>query len=187
MNSKANLLLSALLQGTFCMLLCASCATEKRGIYEVVHRDRFQDGHEAILLKSEDNGSMLFVVEYKGQKVGEFGVMPEENRAILYRYRSNNPSDAAALFYSKGGKMVSLDTTHHGTDKVTLLDQDGDGYPEARWTYIPNKGRLVEELSPQVISSRRKVEMPPQKRGSRSAASGGELRGQNQGASPHTP
>ena len=99
---------------------------------------------------------MLFVVEYKGLEVGEFGITPEENRAVLYRYRSDNPSDAAALFYSKGGKMVSLDTTTHGTDKVTLLDQDGDGYPETRWTYIPNGERIVEELSPQVISSKKK-------------------------------
>ena len=165
MNRTTNKFLAALLQGTFCVLLCASCATEKRGIYEVVRRDRFQDGYEALVLKSENNGAMLFVVEYKGLEVGEFGITPEENRAVLYRYRSDNPSDAAALFYSKGGKMVSLDTTTHGTDKVTLLDQDGDGYPEARWTYIPNGERIVEELSPQVVSSRKKGERPPKEGG----------------------
>lgn len=158
MNSKANLLLPALLWGTVCVLLCASCATEKWGIYEVVHRERFQDDYEAILLKSDD--SLRFDVEYKGQPFCEVEVDPAETRAVVSPYLSEHPGDHATLFY-RDGKMTGVRSMTRGEETMMLFDLDGDGYPEKRATLDADGVRIFEELSPQVVSSTRKGETPP--------------------------
>lgn len=158
MNSKVNLLLPALLGGTICVLLCASCATEKWGVYEVVHRERFQDGYEAILLKSDD--SLRFDVEYKGQPFCEVEVDSDGTRAVVSPYLSDHPEDHATLFY-RDGKMTGVRSMTQGDETVMLFDHDGDGYPEKRATLDADGVRIIEELSPQVVSSRRKGETPP--------------------------
>ena len=155
MNRTTNKFLAALLGGTFCVLLCASCATEKWGIYEVARRDRFQDGYEAILLKSDD--SLRFDVEYKGQPFCEVEVDSDGTRAVISPYFSDHPEDHATLFY-RDGKMTSVRSMTRGEETVMLFDHDGDGYPEKRATIDADGVRIIEELSPQVVSSRRKGE-----------------------------
>lgn len=156
MNNPFHFLSAMLLRGAisaFCALLCSSCATEKWGLYEVLHRERFQDDYEAILLKSDD--SVRFNVEYKGQPICETEVDPEEIRAVVGRYRSGHPSDDVTVFY-RDGKTTSVNFLPQGEDTVVLFDLDGDGYPERRATLGPDpSGMLEEELVPQVVSSRR--------------------------------
>lgn len=146
----------------FCALLCASCATEKWGVYEVLHRERFQDDYEAILLKSDD--SVRFKVEHRfGQvwlPICEVEVDPEQTRAVVTPYRSGHLSDDVTVFY-RDGKITSVNTMTQGEDTVVLFDLDGDGYPERRATLGPDpSGMLEEQLAPQVVSSRRLSKSP---------------------------
>lgn len=135
----------------FCLLGCASCTTEKWGVYEVLHRERFQDGYEAVLLKSAD--SALFRVEYNGQPICETEVDPEQTRAVVTPYRSGHLSDDVTVFY-RDGKITSVNFMTQGEDTVVLFDLDGDGYPERRATLRSDGNPIFEELAPQVISTK---------------------------------
>ena len=161
-ESRFSIAWHLLLRGVFggiCALCCASCATEKWGIYEVVHREPFQDDYEAILLKSDD--SVRFKVEYKGQPICETEVDPEETRAVVGRYRSGHLSDDITVF-CRDGKITSVNFMTQGEDTVVLFDLDGDGYPERRATLCPDpsSGMVEEQLAPQVVSSRRPSKAP---------------------------
>lgn len=155
MNNPFHFLSAMLLRGAisaFCALLCSSCATEKWGLYEVLHRERFQDDYEAILLKSDD--SVRFKVEYKGQPICETEVDPEQTRTVVTPYRSGHLSDDVTVFY-RDGKITSVNFMTQGEDTVVLFDLDGDGYPERRATLDLEHSKMVEEqLVPQVVSRR---------------------------------
>lgn len=126
---------------------------EKWGSYEVVHRERFPGGYEAVLLKSGD--SMRFDVTFEGQPVCEVEVDPEETRAVVIPYRSGHPEDHATLFY-QDGKMPGVRQMTRGNEMVMLFDNDGDGYPDKRATFDTDGPRLrmVEELAPHVVSTK---------------------------------
>lgn len=135
----------------FCLLGCASCTTEKWGVYEVLHRERFLDGYEAILLKSDD--SVRFCVEYNGQPICETEVDQEETRAVVSNYRSGHPEDDVTVF-CRDGKLTSVNTMTQGEARVFLFDLDGDGFPERRATLRFDGNPIFEELAPQVISTK---------------------------------
>ena len=154
MNNKFHLPSDMLVRRsilTFCLLGCASCTTEKWGVYEVLHRERFQDGYEAILLKSAD--SARFRVEYNGQPICETEVDQEETRAVVSNYRSGHPEDDVTVF-CRDGKLTSVNTMTQGEARVFLFDLDGDGFPERRATLRSDGNPISEELAPQVISTK---------------------------------
>lgn len=143
------------------VLCCVSCATEKRGIWNVVYRERIQDDYEVLLLRN--GNSVQFHVEYKGEPICETEMDPAETRTVLSSYKSGNDEEVTLLY--DDGKVVysRWQGLSQGTNMLFLLDRDGDGYPETRCTWMP-EGKIVrEELVPQVISPETAGRTAPEK------------------------
>lgn len=136
---------------TVVVLCCVSCTTEKKGIWDVVYRERIQDDYEVFLLRN--GSSVQFWTEYKGEPDCQTEIDPTCTRTALSSYRFGNDEEVALL--CDGGKVVysRWQGLSQGTNTLFLVDRDGDGYPETRCIWMP-EGKIVrEELVPQVISS----------------------------------
>lgn len=134
------------LVGTF----CGACATEKHGVYRVLHKESIASDYEMRLLKHEE--SVRFYVEFKGEPICEMEINPQEIRSVVSHYRSGCFKTENLTTTYDGNKISTIRWTTRGTNTVVLSDLDGDGFPEMRVTREGENNR-IERLKPVVLPS----------------------------------
>ena len=148
------------------VLCCVSCATEKKGIWDVVYRERIQNDYEIFLLRHEN--SVQFYAEYKGDPICETEICPNPayTSSLVFPFCADDRTGSRFIYYGKDkGIFTTIACMPQGSNTVSLLDQDGDGYPEWRLitSFPANREVVCEELAPQVISSETASGTVPQK------------------------
>jgi hypothetical protein len=133
------------LAGMCVVLLCASCATEKWGVYDVVYSRQIDKEFSARVLATDDD--ILLRILHRGDVVGELSYYSNQTKSVLSPFPRDYDDLTSITSFCEGTNIITVRWLMQGTNSVILLDRDNDGIPEKRSTH---KGDdvLMESITP---------------------------------------